>query len=75
MDYTNLHGAREPGPTNNSGNEITQFLYGYGEQGLGGPCELANRFLIHWTHTTASHPKVQSELVPVDKLSGNINCT
>ena len=33
MSYTNLHGAREPKPTNDSDNEIPQSLHGYCEQG------------------------------------------
>ena len=35
-----------PRMRNNSGNEIPQSLHGYGEQGLGGACELTCNFLI-----------------------------
>ena len=34
---------------NNLSCYISQFLTGYGEQGLGGPCELAYNFLINRT--------------------------
>ncbi len=36
--------------------DITQSLHGYGEQGLGGACELANSFLIIRTESVGIAP-------------------
>ncbi|MBQ8187123.1 MAG: hypothetical protein IJ037_09690, partial [Clostridia bacterium] len=51
-----LYGAREPKLTNNLSSYITQSLHGCGEWGLGGPHELENDFLGHWTSPIGCAP-------------------
>ncbi|MBQ8187519.1 MAG: hypothetical protein IJ037_11715, partial [Clostridia bacterium] len=43
----------------NSLNDITQSQTGCGEQGLGGPCELAQRFLMACTNKSLKHLNAQ----------------
>jgi len=54
---------------NNLGYYIPQSQTGCCEQGLGGPCELINGFLMTCKRITAPHPQVQSAIAPVDSYA------
>jgi hypothetical protein len=65
--------AREPSLTNNFSNEIMHSPNGYGEQGLGGPCELACGFLIIRTEQFGIAPSSTTRNCCRRRLSETIN--